>query len=251
MMMMSVNVVLLLLLVAVVVIGSSTQHAAAAAPTAACPCQDASLCKPIQGQRPEIFGFTAQYWRQFNFSLATTIAWSDDPDLVCHAHAHGVRVVLQQYMDIGVPADKIVLGLPWYGYDYPCLNGGNASARYCEIKRVPFRGAPCSDAAGTERGYGDLWQVIHNSSAPTTPVMYDDLLVSKYFNYRHTDGTLHQVVWFDDPSTLQQKFALAKTMGLRGVGVWNFDLLDYSTNDPRVHAATRDMWNAFNAFLQP
>ena len=101
---------------------------------------------------------------------------------------------------------------------------------------MPFRGAPCSDAAGRERSYGDLWQLMHNSTQPTTPVRLDQLLVSKFFNYRAADGSLHQV-WLDDPDTLRPKFALAKSLGLRGVGVWNFDLLDYTSTDTRVRAA--------------
>ena len=128
------------------------------------------------------------------------------------------------------------------------LSGGNATARFCEIATVPFRGAPCSDAAGRERSYGDLWQLMHNSTQPTTPVRLDQLLVSKFFNYRAADGSLHQV-WLDDPDTLRPKFALAKSLGLRGVGVWNFDLLDYTSTDTRVRAAMDAMWEAFNAFL--
>jgi len=48
-----------------------------------------------------------------------------------------------------------------YGYDYPCvaLPGALAvanDAQVCSIPSVPFRGVSCSDAAGAERGYGDI-----------------------------------------------------------------------------------------------
>ena len=29
---------------------------------------------------------------------------------------------LKEFLQLGIPADKLVLGLPWYGYDYPCLH---------------------------------------------------------------------------------------------------------------------------------
>ena len=32
---------------------------------------------------------------------------------------HGI----QRYLDIGVQPDKLILGVPWYGYHYPCLPG--------------------------------------------------------------------------------------------------------------------------------
>ena len=28
---------------------------------------------------------------------------------------------IQGFLDLGIEPDKLVLGVPWYGYDYPCL----------------------------------------------------------------------------------------------------------------------------------
>lgn len=28
----------------------------------------------------------------------------------------------QEYLNLKIDPKKIVMGLPWYGYDYPCLN---------------------------------------------------------------------------------------------------------------------------------
>lgn len=29
---------------------------------------------------------------------------------------------MQKYLDMGIAAKKLVLGIPWYGYSYTCLN---------------------------------------------------------------------------------------------------------------------------------
>jgi GH18 family chitinase len=29
---------------------------------------------------------------------------------------------LKKYMDLRIPAAKLVLGVPWYGYNYECIN---------------------------------------------------------------------------------------------------------------------------------
>ncbi len=59
-------------------------------------------------------------------------------------------------------------------------------------------------------------------------------------------------VWYDNPRSLAAKYRLAAELGLRGVGVWNLDLLDYA--DAAGSAAqqqTRDMWAALRAFTAP
>ena len=56
-------------------------------------------------------------------------------------------------------------------------------------------------------------------------------------------------VWYDDPRSLAPKFRLAAELGLRGVGVWNLDLLEYSAAAaPAARQQTRDMWDALRAF---
>ena len=63
-----------------------------------CICADKTLCAPLltNGNRPEFFGFSLveENWRQYNFSILTTVAWNTDPNLVCLAHAHKTRVVI-------------------------------------------------------------------------------------------------------------------------------------------------------------
>lgn len=31
-------------------------------------------------------------------------------------------VAYDQYLNLKISPKKIVMGVPWYGYDYPCLN---------------------------------------------------------------------------------------------------------------------------------
>lgn len=77
---------------------------------------------------------------------------------------------LRQWLDLGVPRSKLVLGLPWYAYEYPCQPAGGGGKRgsntlmmgpsdeVCHLETVPFQGAPCSDAAGRQREYQDVMQ---------------------------------------------------------------------------------------------
>ena len=58
-------------------------------------------------------------------------------------------------------------------------------------------------------------------------------------------------VWFDDPRSLELRYRLAAELGLRGVGVWNLDLLDYSeTAGLAAQQQTREMWAALKAFTR-
>ena len=51
-----------------------------------------------------------------------------------------------QYRTLGLNTTQLILGVPWYGYNYPCLS--LSEDHVCSIEKVPFRGADCSDAAG-------------------------------------------------------------------------------------------------------
>lgn len=156
---------------------------------------------------------------------------------------------LQRYIDIGVSPNKLVLGTPWYAYDYPCTGSNppmhSDNSSYCPIPFVPFRGVNCSDAAGTEIPFSAA-QSLLRSPVATTQRLFDASTATPFFNYRNAhDGTVHQV-WFDDAESSAVKYHVAQQFGVRGVGPYRFDQLDYASAPAKP--ATDAMWAALRAF---
>ncbi|XP_003974294.2 di-N-acetylchitobiase [Takifugu rubripes] len=142
-----------------------------------------------------------------------------------------------QYLKLKIDPSKIVMGLPWYGYDYQCLHVSQEGK--CSIEKVPFRGAPCSDAAGTQKTYKWIMKQVDTSLSGR---VWDDSQQAPYFNYKHPNGQIHQV-WYDDPQSICPKAEYVKTAGLRGIGMWNGNSLDYS-DEAVARQQTGLMWNA-------
>jgi len=138
---------------------------------------------------------------------------------------------INEFLAKGIPANQLVLGAPWYGYDYGCDPLTNITS--CSM----------CDSNGKHRQvavtYARIMSLIPTS---TTGVIYNDYFKSVYFNYKASDGTMHQV-WFDNPKTLSIKYELAKNMGMRGIGMWQADDLDYN-NQEQVSS----VWNSMKVF---
>ena len=150
---------------------------------------------------------------------------------------------VQAYIDLGISQDKLVLGLPWYGYDYPCLS--LTDGLVCTIRKVSFRGAECSDAAGTQRSYSDIRNLIRTS---TSFVQWNATLQSPFFNYRNSTGYQHQV-WFDNTESLSVKYLYAAQRGLKGLAFWNIDTLNYD-GSPHDRLIVEEMWEAILVFFE-
>lgn len=147
------------------------------------------------------------------------------------------RYGIDEYIKMTIPQRKLVLGVPWYGYRYPCIN--LTSENVCKIRKVPFRGAKCSDAAGKEFDIA----VIVDKMLPKsqTGKIWDKSSMTPFFTYQEDDGTIYQV-WYDDTESLQLKYKLAEQLNLRGVGMWNVDCVRY--DDSRNSTKLRKMmWN--------
>ncbi|XP_068175855.1 di-N-acetylchitobiase [Antennarius striatus] len=142
----------------------------------------------------------------------------------------------EQYLNLKIEPKQLVMGLPWYGYDYPCLNLSKEGI--CSIAKVPFRGAPCSDAAGKQKPYKWIMQQVNISLSGR---LWDDTQKAPYFNYKDSNGQIHQV-WYDDPQSICPKANYVKSKGLRGIGMWNGNILDYS-GEPVAKQQTAAMWN--------
>ncbi|XP_054645758.1 di-N-acetylchitobiase isoform X1 [Dunckerocampus dactyliophorus] len=142
-----------------------------------------------------------------------------------------------EYLEMNIDPKKLVMGVPWYGYDYPCLNFSQDGV--CYIASVPFRGAPCSDAAGKQKAYSWMMKRV---DASLSGRLWDDKQQAPYFNYEDPQGQIHQV-WYDDPESICLKSSYVQWKGLRGVGMWNANILDYSDH-PVAKQQSAKMWNA-------
>lgn len=163
-------------------------------------------------------------------------------DSACTARANsGLQKTIsgiQEFLDLGIAADKLVLGVPWYGYNYDCVQ--MTSNNTCYIQEVPFRGANCSDAAGSQLGYNTVINILNTS---TTGRLWDATSSSPYFNFIDTSsGDTHQM-WYDDPESLGLKYQYAVDNSLRGVGMWTANYLDYS-DTPEGEQQRNAMWGA-------
>lgn len=106
-----------------------------------------------------------------------------------------VREVVE-YAVTEIPAYKISMGIPNYGYDWP----------------LPYeRGVTKARTIGNVEA---VQIAIENSAV----IRFDEISASPYFYYEK-DGIMHEV-WFEDVRSLKRKFDLIKEFGLRGSGYW-------------------------------
>ena len=108
-----------------------------------------------------------------------------------------VRQVVE-YALTEIPAEKMWLGVPLYGYDWtlPFVQG--------ESRAVSLSS---QQAVALAVRYG-------------AEILYDETAQSPWFRYTDGDGAVHEV-WFEDARSIRAKLALIPRYGLLGVGYWN------------------------------
>jgi len=108
---------------------------------------------------------------------------------------------VNDHIDEGAPKSKIILGLPYYGYDWPVSNTN---------KNAPATGP------GSSRTYSAVQGLISTYS-PT--IYYDDVAECAWFNYN--DGQQRQL-WFDNYTSLERKLDYIFDRDLGGLGIWAY-----------------------------
>jgi len=147
---------------------------------------------------------------------------------------------MRAFEGLGIPLSQLVMGLPWYGHDFPCINMVNVTV--CPLALAPWRDAQCTDLYAPEYPYADIMKNYLPKS--TTGRMWDPLAKSPFMNYKDDKGHSHQI-WYDDVESISEKISWAKAQdGLRGVGMFTADFLDYSDTK-----TSSNFWNSMNDFF--
>jgi hypothetical protein len=113
--------------------------------------------------------------------------------------------MVQQYEAV-VPADKIIIGTPFFGIDWPTSNGTLTAAAT----------GPATDIADA-------------SVAATDPTYWDPVTSTAWTSYQV--GTQWHESFFENPYSLYMVSELAAHFGVRGVGIW---ALGMANNEPAM-----------------
>jgi chitinase len=143
--------------------------------------------------------------------------------------SRNVQIHIRRFMAYA-PASSLILGVPYYGYDWPVTSTvPNATVRadktrYGAVSSVTYASARAFLAAHPG--------VVRN---------YDVLEGSSFYTYWDaTHGTYRQV-YFEDERSAAAKYDYAITTGLGGVGIWTLG------ND----GSYPQMWDALRVFYNP
>lgn len=133
-----------------------------------------------------------------DFVLLMTYEWgyTAGPPMAV-APLPNVRQVLD-YAVTEIPREKIYLGIPNYGYDWP----------------LPF-------VQGTTRARSiSNQEAVEIALRYGADIQYDQTAQSPWFTYTAPDGAAHEV-WFEDARSMSAKLRLIDEYGLFGAGYWN------------------------------
>ncbi len=109
-----------------------------------------------------------------------------------------------------VPPQKVILGVPYYGYDWP-TSGGTLTAH------ATGGNTPLSDAVIASSGHPTYWDPATDSSWTSYKV-----------------GTQWHETFFDNPTSLALRAQVANSFHIAGLGIW---ALGMDGNNPAMMAA--------------
>ena len=113
------------------------------------------------------------------------------------APLNNVRQVVT-YAVSQIPPNKIMLGIPNYGYDW----------------KLPYE-------RGVTRATGIVnEEAIRIAAENGAEIQFDEIAQSPFFEYYARDRSKH-IVWFEDVRSIRGKFNLITEFNLRGAGYWN------------------------------
>lgn len=120
---------------------------------------------------------------------------------------YDITNMLNDYLSY-VPPNKLILGVPYYGYNWVV----NSDQQYA--KRIEG-----SDNVGYSQS--QTYESVMETILLMKPTLeWDDLAKAPYFTYVSPETGSTRMVYFENAESLSFKYQLAQDKGLAGVGIW-------------------------------
>jgi GH18 family chitinase len=111
---------------------------------------------------------------------------------------YNVTRTVDTYLSSGVNPQKLLLGVPWYGYDWPVTSNTRKAS---------------STGTATARIYTAAKQL-----AVTNGYTFDQMTKVPWVAYK--SSSIWRQLWYDDTVSLFLKYNLVNTKNLGGIGIW-------------------------------
>jgi chitinase len=146
------------------------------------------------------------------FAMAYDYHWIGSPVAGAVAPLDGpggdVRTTLTRFVE-GAGRAKVILGVPYFGYDWPVAFKGPGA----------IVSTPVKDAGGAwSIGYAAAVDFLEKHEK--LKAEWDPVASSPYFTYRDSKKDTYRQVWYEDRRSLAAKYALARDADVVGVGIW-------------------------------
>jgi spore germination protein YaaH len=131
--------------------------------------------------------------------------------------SNNVTRSVNTYLLAGAKPEKLMLGVPWYGYDWPVVSSERKAS---------------ATGTATARIYTSA-----KALAKTNTSTFDQMTKVPWLKYQIS--SLWRQLWYDDTVSLSMKYNLVNTKNLGGIGIW---ALSYE-------GGSSEIWrNIFKAF---
>ena len=104
---------------------------------------------------------------------------------------------LRWYLDEGAPADRLLMGVPYYGYDWPVTGDAEGAA---------------TTGRATARTYSVVRQEL-----PRWTRRWSETYRNPWVSY---ESSSWRQLWYDDEESLEDKYQLVRDLGIAGTGMW-------------------------------
>jgi chitinase len=136
------------------------------------------------------------------------------------------------YLAAGIPADKMVLGMPTYGRGYTAANPGALASN--SSYGQPFSGPSPAGPATQVPGVLAYYEITQQIASGALTQKWDAATLTPYA-YNSTTG---EWVSYDNPDSVAYKTAYVNAMGLGGAMVWSIDDDDFANGYPLLTKIT-------------
>ncbi len=109
-----------------------------------------------------------------------------------------------------IPADKLILGVPWYGYNYMVYQPGILAL----VRPSSWWGSNISET------YSDFMNSLTSGQLGNVTQGWDKNGQVEWTSYYDNSLGTWRMVFMDNPKSLALKYDLAKQKNLEGIGIW-------------------------------